>query len=149
MKKNTSKTNAQQDYAAKGQKLDELRMVANRASLDAVKVWKAQNPDCADLAVKPMNIAYVRRNGATTKAIIEVTRRMMYPSNKYKTQVGLLNDIQSQFPEIILHASLWQKELSARLLQRIDTIVNDSLVTRTCKALRNKTNLSCFRSGAT
>ncbi|MBN8521911.1 MAG: hypothetical protein J0L77_08475 [Alphaproteobacteria bacterium] len=125
--KNTFKTPAQKNYALKKEKLDDLRKAANKGSMEAVKAWKALNPDCVDLAVKPLNFAYIKRKDSTTKAIIAVANAMMRPSNEGKTQAGILKEVQNQFPETPLYDSLWQRQLSPGLLRRIEIIVNDPL----------------------
>lgn len=138
-KKPTRKTPAQQGYADKKAKLTELQKAVNKAAADAGKDWLIRNPDCNDLAVKPMNIAYVRRKGATTKVITEIASRMMNPANKDKTQAEILRDIQPQFPEITLHANLWQNELSPGLWRKVEAIVQNGLrkpvSLRGCKTL--------------
>lgn len=141
-----SKTPAQQDYADKAAKRDALKKVMNDAALEAGRKHLEANPDYNDLAFKPNNTVYIRRKRGTTKAILEVAKRMMYRDNENRTQTAILQDVQPDFPEITLHNALWSRELPAYLVRKIEPIVNDVL--RKPISLRGCKTLSQIRKKA-
>lgn len=147
------KTPAQQDYADKAARRNALKKVMDAAALEAGRKYLEANPDCNDLAFKPNNIVAIRRKRGTTKAILEIAKRMMYRDNENRTQAAILRDVQPDFSEIALHNGLWSRELPAYLVRKIEPIVNDTLEKRIslrgCKTLsqiRKKVKVSQQKS---
>lgn len=122
-----AKTSQQKEYADKQKKLGELRKLADSAASEAAKQWLAKNPGYEDLAVRPLNISYVRNKQGITKAIIEIADRMVSPGHANKTQGEIVNDVQVLYPDINLHPNIWNKVLRSNLMERVHMRVKDKL----------------------
>lgn len=121
------KTAQQKAYAEKREKLTELRKAANKAASEAARQWIADNPDYKDLAVKPLNISYIKNKKGMTKAIIEIAKRMTWPSNAQRKQIDIVRDVQEMFPELNLRPNIWQKALHPAVVKKVHEVVNGNI----------------------
>jgi hypothetical protein len=113
------KTPQQKQYQRVRQKKDDLQKVVNEAAKYAEREWLARNPDYKDLAVKRMNIAYVKNKKGVSKGIIEIAKWLPLPGYAYKTNVEILQEMAKVFPQYELTPNVWSKTLSPGMLKRV------------------------------
>ncbi|MCE9506943.1 MAG: hypothetical protein K8R48_01315 [Alphaproteobacteria bacterium] len=113
------KTPQQGAYTKKKEKLTALRKAANEGATEKVKEWHKQNPGNEDLAVKPLNAAFVRNPPGFTKAILRIADVMVFDKTGKKKQNEIVREIQPQFPDFELRPTIWQKKLHPAVVEKV------------------------------
>lgn len=117
------KTPQQAQYKRVQQKKEELQKAVNQAAKQAESEWLLRNSEFSNLAVKRLNIAYVRNKKGVSKGIIEIAKLLPFPENSRKTQKEILEKVMKQNPECELKPTIWSKSLSSGLLKKVHMLV--------------------------
>jgi len=134
------RTPAQEHYAEKAKICAELKKVADDAVKLAEKQWKADNPQYADqYSIKSSNIAVPKGKKGYSKVYLKIAEQMLWRDNLGKTQKAILENVQKDFSEFNINASVWQKELPKWMIGQIKPLIESNspvaLNIRGCKSL--------------